>query len=123
MLLQVPSSPLQSSQQLSFTGTDIEQYTTEIPHDYNVTFGIRKIARFKYEQKLKNFYDGTEKSGNENVTIGAVPGWEYLFKYGEIRQFGNIFNEEEYWVRFVGNFFVIKFQYSEFGEEGLTFFN
>ena len=74
------SSPLQTQQELKFTGSDIEENITETPYNYNMSLGIRKLARFKYEQKKTNFYDGSEKMGNESVTIGAVPGWEYLFK-------------------------------------------
>tara|TARA_Y100000310_G_scaffold325964_1_gene390235 strand:- start:122 stop:1171 length:1050 start_codon:yes stop_codon:yes gene_type:complete len=115
------SSPLQSSSELKFTGTDIEENITEIPYNYNLSLGIRKIARFKYEQKLKNFYDGSEKVGNENVTIGAVPGWEYLLRFSKLRNFGNEFTEEEYWLRYVGKWFVIRGQYSSYGAEGLTY--
>ena len=31
------------------------------------------------------------------------------------------FNEQEYWLRYVGSWFALKGQYSEFGEEGLTY--
>ena len=115
------SSPYQPKETIKFTGSEIEEETEDVGYDYNLSFGIRKIARFGYEQKLKNFYDGSERVGNENVTVGAVPGWEYLFKYSKVRQFGNEFNETEYWLRYVGSWFALKGQYSEFGEEGLTY--
>jgi len=115
------SSPIKPKETIKFTGSEIEEETANIDYDYNFSVGIRKIARFGYEQKLKNFYDGSEKVGNESVVLGAVPGWEYLFKYSNIRQFGNEFNETEYWLRYVGSWFALKGQYLEFGEEGLTF--
>ena len=36
--------------------------TPKYPFDYRVGFGIRKLARFSYERKPKNFYDGAEKA-------------------------------------------------------------
>ena len=47
------SSPLKSQQTLKFTGSDIEEEIEDTDYDYNISFGIRKIARFGYEQKLK----------------------------------------------------------------------
>jgi len=107
------SSPLKPQETIKFTGSEIEEETTDIGYDYNFSVGIRKIARFGYEQKLKNFYDGSEQVGNESVVLGAVPGWEYLFKYSKLRQFGNEFSEKEYWLRYVGSWFALKGQYSE----------
>ena len=37
------------------------------PYDYNLTIGIRKIARFDYEYKVKTWYYGTEKAVADNV--------------------------------------------------------
>ena len=34
--------------------------TPDYPYDYRIGFGIRKLARFSYERKPRNFYDGTE---------------------------------------------------------------
>ena len=33
----------------------------ETPFDYSLTLGLRKIARFGYENRANVFYDGTEK--------------------------------------------------------------
>ena len=35
--------------------------TADYPYDYRIGFGIRKLARFSYERKPRNFYDGTEE--------------------------------------------------------------
>ena len=49
--------------------SDVETYsvtdglgieTIQTPYDYNLTLGIRKIARFGYENRANTFYDGTE---------------------------------------------------------------
>ena len=42
--------------------------------------GIRKIARFGYENRANTFYDGTETSYSDAATIGKVRGLEFLFQ-------------------------------------------
>ena len=115
------NSPLAAQQNLSFTGSDIQDEIIEIDHDYSYSFGIRKMARFKYQVKKGNFYDGSESELTDNATLGNVPGWEYLIKYSDVRKAGHEFGEQEYWLRYVGRSFIIKGQYSEFGEQELTF--
>ena len=56
-----------------------EDVTWISPYDYNLTIGLRKIARMDYEYKVKTFYYGTEDNIADNVTIGNANGWEYLF--------------------------------------------
>ena len=48
----------------------LQTSTVQTPYDYNVTLGIRKIARFGYENKANTFYDGTETSYGDAATIG-----------------------------------------------------
>ena len=65
-----------------------ERDERELEPDFQKSFGIRKIGRFKYEPKrgVKNagnggtWYDGSEQSANENATFGPVKGWEFLAK-------------------------------------------
>ena len=47
-----------------------EDVTKVNPYDYNLTLGVRKIARMDYEFKDKRFFYGTEKNVSDNVTIG-----------------------------------------------------
>ena len=54
-------------------GTFIET-TEETELSYNVSVGVRKLARFKYQAKGKNFYDGSEKNLSDVATIGAESG-------------------------------------------------
>ena len=65
--------------------------TISTPYDYNFTIGLRKIARFGYENKAKTFYDGTESNYSDAATVGKVRGVEYLFEVDYKRQEG-IFN-------------------------------
>ena len=101
-------------------GTFIET-TEENELAYNVSIGVRKLARFKYQAKGKNFYDGSEKNLSDVATIGAVSGWEYLVKYSSIRQFGEEFVDTESWVRYLGDNYVIKGSYANFGRQDLEF--
>ena len=71
-------------------GTFVET-TKENELEYNLSVGVRKLARFKYQAKGKKFYDGSEKELSDVATIGAVSGWEYLVKYSTIGSFGEEF--------------------------------
>ena len=78
-------SPFEPKQKFDFDqelGTFVET-TEEVEGSYNVSFGIRKLARFKYQAKGKNFYDGSEKNLSDVATIGNVSGWEYLVKWSK----------------------------------------
>ena len=87
---------------------------TEInPYDYNLTIGIRKIARFDYEYKVKTWYYGTEKAVADNVTIGNSTGWEYLLNFSFIRNRGNKFIDQNLWLRYLGDKCVTKLQYKD----------
>ena len=94
---------------------------TEVnPYDYNLTIGIRKIARFDYEYKVKTWYYGTERAVADNVTIGNANGWEYLFNYSFIRNRGETFTDQNYWIRYLGNKCVTKVQYKDNQRVDLT---
>ena len=96
------ASPFTPAQKFDFnqeSGTFVET-TEEVEGSYNVSFGIRKLARFKYQAKGKKFYDGSEKQLSDVATLGAVSGWEYLVKWSAIRSFGEEFIDSESWVRY-----------------------
>ena len=101
-------------------GTFVET-TKENELAYNISIGVRKLARFKYQAKGKKFYDGSEKELSDVATIGAVSGWEYLVKYSQVRSFGEEFVDTESWIRYLGDNFVVKASYANFGRQGLEF--
>ena len=90
-----------------------EDITKINEYDYNLTLGVRKIARFDYETKRQTWYTGTERNTADNVTIGNANGWEYLFNYSFIRSRGEKFTEQNFWVRYLGDWFVAKAQYTD----------
>ena len=98
-----------------------EDVTKLNPYDYNLTIGLRKIARFDYEYKVKTWYYGTEKGIADNVTIGNSIGWEYLFNYSFIRNRGDAYTEQNFWLRYLGNSCVTKAQYTDNQRVNLKF--
>ena len=90
-----------------------EDVTQINPYDYNFQIGIRKIARFDYEYKVKTWYYGTERTVSDNVTVGNANGWEYLLNYSFIRNRGETFNNANFWLRYLGNKTVTKLQYKD----------
>jgi len=90
-----------------------EDVTQINPYDFNLTFGIRKIARFDYEHKVKTWYYGTEDNVAENVTISNAVGFEYLANFSYIRSRGDTLTEQNYWLRYLGKRFVVKAQYAD----------
>ena len=118
--LESPFTPKQKFAVNTQEGT-FEETTEEVQGSYNLSLGIRKLARFKYQSKKGNFYDGSENELSDVATIGAVSGWEYLVKYSSIRSFGEEFVDTESWVRYLGDKFVIKGSYANFGREDLEF--
>ena len=118
--LESPFAPNQKFTVNTQEGT-FEETTEEIEGSYNISFGLRKLARFKYQAKKGNFYDGSENELSDIATLGAVSGWEYLLKWSKVRSFGEEFIDSESWVRYLGDWFVVKGSYVNFGREDLEF--
>ena len=108
---------------------EIERDERELESDFQKSFGLRKIGRFAYEPKrgVKNagdggiWYDGSEQNVNENATFGPVKGWEYLIKWTEGRIWGDEYLNQEYWLRYTGNWFMGKVGWTELGLEDITY--
>ena len=64
---------------------DVVDNTPVFPYDYRYGFGIRKLARFDYERKPKNFYDGTENQLAFSAPTSAFKGLEYQFHFEKER--------------------------------------
>jgi len=83
--------------------------------NYNITVGLRKIARFDYQVKKGNFYTGSEDESSDYATISNAPGLEYLFKYSSIRNRGMKFKQQEYKVRYISDHLTSKASYVDDG--------
>ena len=78
----------------------LETSTVSTPYDYSLTMGIRKIARFGYENKAQTFYDGTESNYTDAATVGKVQGFEYLFEVDYARQQGVEYIDQHHFIRY-----------------------
>jgi len=100
----------------------LETATIKTPFDYNVAFGIRKIARFGYENKAQTFYDGTETSWSDGANVGKVRGLEFLFEVDYARQQGNEYLDQHHFIRFVDDKYILKGEYLEDGFADIKYF-
>jgi hypothetical protein len=99
-----------------FSVTDgLTTETVQTPYDYNVTFGVRKIARFGYENKANTFYDGTESNYSDAATIGKIKGLEFLSEVNYKRQEGIEYLDQHHFIRYVGDNWNTKIEYLKDG--------
>ena len=79
----------------------LQTTTVETPFDYSVTLGVRKIARFGYENRANTFYNGTENTFSDAATIGKVKGFEFLFEADYRRVQGENYLDQHHFLRYV----------------------
>ena len=91
------------------------------PHDYRIGVGFRKLARFDYEIKAKNYYDGKENNIALSSPTSAVKGFEYLIHYEKERERSQEFTNTRYFVRHTGNYHIVKFEQREQGNVGFKY--
>lgn len=100
---------------------DVMDVTIENPFDYRYTFGIRRVARYDYENRQNRFYDGHNQSTTSlSAAVGAVNGWEYLAQYDRGRQQGRDYINQRYFLRYLSKYFMVK---GEFHNQGLVNLN
>tara|TARA_R100001163_G_scaffold2073_8_gene3262 strand:+ start:3110 stop:4147 length:1038 start_codon:yes stop_codon:yes gene_type:complete len=111
--------------------SDVETYsiteglgveTVQTPYDYNLTLGVRKIARFGYENRANTFYDGTESNYSDAATIGKIKGAEFLFEVDYRRQEGVEYLDQHHFIRYVANKWVAKAEYLVDGFADVEYF-
>ena len=100
---------------------DVVDNTDVFPFDYRYGFGIRKLARFDYERKPRNYYDGTEEQLVFGAPTSAVQGLEYLFHYEKERWRGEDFTNYNYFVKHTGKYHIFKIQSREVGKINLKY--
>ena len=100
----------------------LETSTIQTPFDYNLAFGIRKIARFGYENKAQTFYDGTENSWSDGANIGKVKGLEFLFEADIKRQEGVDYTDQNHFIRYVADKYILKGEYLQDGFADIEYF-
>ncbi len=100
----------------------LETSTITTPFDYNISVGIRKIARFGYENRANTFYDGTEDSWSDGANIGKVSGLEFLFEGDYKRQQGENYLDQHHFIRYVADKYILKGEYLEDGFADIKYF-
>ena len=100
----------------------LETTTIKTPFDYSVALGVRKIARFGYENRANVFYDGTERSYSDAATIGKISGFEFLFEADWRRQQGQTFFNQHHFLRYVADKWIAKVEYLEDGFADIKYF-
>jgi len=116
------TSPVTKEQQFQVTGGQLQEILNERDDHTIMTFGIRKLARFGYENKSEVFYDGSESSINSSAAIGNVPtGWEYVIEYSDHREFEEEFINQQFMLRYMGDNFIAKANYDYRGLEDVEF--
>jgi len=96
--------------------------TVRTPYDYNATLGVRKIARFGYENKANTFYDGTESNYSDAATLGKISGFEFLFEANYKRQEGVEYLDQHHFLRYVANNWTTKVEYLKDGFADVEYF-
>ena len=100
----------------------LQQDVITTPYDYNLALGVRKIARFGYENRANTFYDGTETSWSDGANVGKVSGLEFLFEANYKRQQGVDYLDQHHFIRFVADKYILKGEYLEDGFADIKYF-
>ena len=100
---------------------DVVDNTPIYPYDFRYGFGIRKLARFDYERKPKNFYDGTEEQLVFSAPTSAVTGLEYQFHFEKERWRGEDFTNHNFFLKHTGKYHIVKLQSREVGKINLKY--
>ena len=95
--------------------------TPEFEFDYRIGFGIRKLARFNYERKPRNYYDGTENQLASTAPTSAIDGLEYQFHYEKERWRGENFKNHRYFVKHTGKYHIVKLESREVGKVNVNY--
>jgi len=99
----------------------LETEVVETPFDYSIVFGVRKIARMGYEPK-EAFKTGLENSFSDASTVGKVKGFEFLFEVDYSRQEGENYIDQNHFLRYVGDKYILKGEYLEDGFADIKYF-
>jgi hypothetical protein len=99
----------------------LQTSVVQTPYDYNIALGVRKIARFGYENR-STFYNGTEDSWSDGASIGKVSGLEFLCELDYKRLQNQNYVDQHHFIRFVDNKYILKGEYLEDGFANIKYF-
>jgi len=111
-----------ADQTIYSVGNGLGSTNIETPYDYSLTMGLRKIARFGYENRAQAFYDGTETSWSDGANIGKRNGLEFLAEVKYRRQMGQEFLDQNHFLRYVGDKYIVKGEFLQDGFADISYF-
>ena len=111
-----------SDQAVYSVSNGLSSTNIETPYDYSLTMGIRKIARFGYENRAQTFYDGSESSWSDGANVGKRNGLEFLAEARYRRQQGREFIDQHHFLRYVGDKAMAKVEYLQDGFADIKYF-
>ena len=103
---------------------DVVDNTVYHPFDYRYGIGMRKLARFDYEVKGANFYNGIGEDENNvglSAPTAAIKGLEYLVHYEKERKRGEEWINSRFFVRHTGDNHIVKLEQREQGNIGFKY--
>lgn len=100
---------------------EIEDVTPKFPFDYRYSIGVRKLARFNYERKPKNFYDGNESQLVYSAPTSAIQGLEYQIHFENERWMGRMFKNHRFFVKHTGKYHIAKVESREVAKINLNY--
>ena len=89
--------------------------------DYRYGFGIRKIARFDYELKGRNYYDGTESNVAMTAPNSSIKGLEYVVHIEKERSRDDVFKNHRYFLKHSGNHHIVKLESRKQGKVNFNY--
>ncbi|NQY43282.1 MAG: hypothetical protein HRT87_08070, partial [Legionellales bacterium] len=78
--------------------------------DYRYGIGIRKLARYDYEVKGAQYYDGTENNVGLSATNSPVKGLEYVFHWEKERERDELYDNHRYFLKHSGKYHMVKLE-------------
>ena len=95
--------------------------TPEFEYDYRYGFGIRKIARFDYELKGKQYYDGTESNVAMTAPNSSIKGLEYVVHIEKERSRDEVFENHRYFLKHSGKYHIVKVESRKQGKVNFNY--
>ena len=78
--------------------------------DYRYGIGVRKLARYDYEVKGAQYYDGTENNVGLSATNSPVKGLEYVFHWEKERERDELYDNHRYFLKHSGKYHMVKLE-------------
>ena len=90
-------------------------------YDYRYGFGIRKLARFDYEVKGKQYYDGTESNVGLAASNSPIKGLEYVVHIEKERSRDEEFKNHRYFLKHSGKYHMVKVESRKQGKVNFNY--